>query len=87
MTEISDILFLLMAVLLLGYFTYVAWLRPGQYREYLRQFSRLYEKWDRSSVDWITSNINFWLTRVGVTVGFLGCLYLLFALVWRSASQ
>lgn len=72
-----EYLLLIAAIVLLGLGTFTSWYLPDMYRSFLNQYSRLYTGWDKGSAYWINSRMFFWMMRIGNTVGFLACLFVL----------
>jgi hypothetical protein len=59
------------ATLLCGYFAYIAWFKPKQYRRYIYLWSMLYAGWAPRWQARINSDANFWIARVSALLGFI----------------
>lgn len=66
-----QLMFLLFAFVVAIYTTFVAWFRPEQHRTHLESVARLYRSWSPSTERWVTSTLNFWITRFIYLLGLI----------------
>lgn len=67
----QQLLLTIYAIVVSTYFFYIAWFKPKLHQKYLHAVSKLYNRWDPASAEWVNSKANFWITRIAVTIAFL----------------
>ena len=72
MNETILILGLVVSSVVFGYRTYVAWILPDKHREHLDYWSGFLRGLVRKAgEEWWQTDIQFWIMRIGYTIGFL----------------
>ncbi len=84
MAHVMETIWSIFVTMAFGILTFVAWFRPNEYRMLMESWASIYDRWLPSQKRWVLSRTNAWITRIGVTILFLGGLLAMVSIVLNT---